>query len=88
MTEKELIDEGFEKIIVTRAESDNKKDYYYYVLRLSDNISLFSCDNEEAKEGSWYVSVDMYDNLIVYDMLEVIVLINLLKKWLKDHKNG
>jgi hypothetical protein len=30
----------------------------------------------------------MYDNLIVYDMLEVIVLINLLKKWLKDHKNG
>lgn len=53
MTEKELIEEGFEKITVPNSESDNGYDYYFYELGICDHITLYSTDSIDVKDDNW-----------------------------------
>ena len=55
MTEKELIDLGFNKIDVQDIESDNGYDYYYYSYDVFDNLMLISNDSDRAQNDQWTV---------------------------------
>jgi hypothetical protein len=55
MTEKELIDSGFNKIDVQDIESDNGYDYYYYSYEVFDNLILISNDSDRAQNDQWTV---------------------------------
>jgi hypothetical protein len=55
MTEKELIDLGFNKIDVQDIESDNGYDYYYYSYEVFDNLILISNDSDRAQNDQWTV---------------------------------
>lgn len=88
MTEQQLIDAGFHKVMVPVAESGNKKDYYYYALNINKNISFLSCANDEAVDNNWSVSIDMLEDIEVSDMPELEVFINLIKKWVINQTTG
>jgi len=55
MTEQDLIDLGFNKIIVTDEESNNGYDYYYYSLDLMEGLELISTDSDHSTTHSWEV---------------------------------
>jgi hypothetical protein len=55
MTEQDLIDLGFNKIIVTDEESNNGYDYYYYSLYLMEGLELDSTDSDNSTTHSWEV---------------------------------
>lgn len=78
MTEDDLIELGFEKILVTAKESGNRDDYYYYNYKLNDDINLVSTDNTESGRKSWKVSVDYWGEIDNSD--DVLMLINFFKR--------
>ena len=53
MTEKELIDLGFERVDILDEESQNGYDYYFYQKEICDQIALHSTDNTDVKNDSW-----------------------------------
>ena len=55
MTEQDLIDLGFNKIIVTDEESNNGYDYYYYSLNLMEGLNLDSTDSDHSTTHTWEV---------------------------------
>jgi len=55
MTEQDLIDLGFNKIIVTDEESNNGYDYYYYSLNLMEGLNLDSTDSDHSTTHGWEV---------------------------------
>jgi len=55
MTEQDLIDLGFNKIIVTDEESNNGYDYYYYSLYLMEGLELDSTDSDHSTTHGWEV---------------------------------
>ena len=55
MTEQDLIDLGFNKIIVTDEESNNGYDYYYYYLNLMEGLNLDSTDSDHSTTHGWEV---------------------------------
>ena len=77
MTEQQLIDLGF-----TKEEGEG---FYYYYYDITENLSLISCDSDEAEEeGKWYVEI-FEDNLIRMNRQEEIeTFINLLKELKRD----
>lgn len=88
MTEQQLLDAGFHKVMVPVTESGNKKDYYYYALNINKNISFLSCANDEAVDNNWSVNIDMLEDIEVKDMQELEVFINLIKKWVVNQTTG
>lgn len=82
MTEKELQELDFEKVIVTVQESGNKDDYYYYKYELNENCILTSNESDEVTNDKWYVYE--YDMGIKIDSADdVDLLISLFGKWSK-----
>jgi len=55
MTEKILIDAGFEKQEANHTETGNGYDYYYYILDLCAGVCLISCDSDEVENDEWYI---------------------------------
>jgi hypothetical protein len=55
MTEKDLKELNFDKIVVTTEESDNEKEYYYYELIITEGLHLVSTDSDESKNDKWIV---------------------------------
>jgi|694.fasta_scaffold00211_78 hypothetical protein len=55
MTEEDLIELGFEKILIQDDESQNGYDYYYYNKELCDNIVLYSTDSIDVEDNNWIV---------------------------------
>ena len=53
MTEKELIELGFDKQI----ENDIENPFYYYTLNISSVISFITQANDEVKNGEWIVEI-------------------------------
>jgi len=54
MTQKELIELGFEREDVSAEESGNKP-YYYYSYSLNQFITLITQANDEVIDDNWYV---------------------------------
>lgn len=82
MTEKELQELDFEKIIVTVEESGDKNEYYYYKYNLGDSNVLMSTPSDEASNNNWYVHE--YDwGITIKTIEDVELLITLFRKWTK-----
>jgi hypothetical protein len=88
MLEEELIKEGFTRVDVPKIESGDTTDYYYYTYRFDNGWTLISCANDEATDNIWKVYLDNVDDVEVIDMVELIVLMNLVKKWHKSQESG
>jgi len=65
MTEQVLINAGFTKIIVTKEESGNEEDFYYYVLDVLDGITLVSDATIEVDGDNWTVDCFEIDKLFI-----------------------
>lgn len=78
MREDELIELGFEKIVVTAEESGNREDYHYYNYKLNDDINLVSTDNTESGKRNWIVSLDYWGK--IENVEDVSLLIDFFKR--------
>lgn len=78
MTEDQLVELGFEKIIVPMEESGNTEDYYFYNYKLNDDINLVSTDNTESGKRNWKVSIDYWGELNSVE--DISSLIDLFKR--------
>ena len=58
----------FNKNVVTKEESGNNSDYYYYSLQLTDGIILTSVENDLVIHDGWYVTD--FDNEIKIDNID------------------
>lgn len=53
MTEAELVEVGFEVVLVEDIESQNGYDYYYYHKELCDDLVLYSIDSVDVEDNNW-----------------------------------
>ena len=81
MTEQELINLGFKKIIVKNEESDNGYDYYYYVMDIIEGLSLTSIADDEVENDAWYVMNHEWPNAKIKDVTSIKNLADLAKTW-------
>jgi hypothetical protein len=65
MTEEWLIQEGFEKITVPHAESDNGYDYYYYSKELCNDLDLYTIDNVDVVDDNWEIKCWEIPTLVI-----------------------
>lgn len=77
MTEQELMDLDFEKVMVYDEESDNGYDYYYFRKQVSGSLYL-AADNFN-KTGELRVNIDD-PGLVIMDINLVKELINVFSK--------
>ena len=54
MTERKLIELGFEKQI---DKSDESKPFYYYTLDVTPGLSFITQASDEVKNGEWVVEI-------------------------------
>jgi hypothetical protein len=85
MTETEMIEADFEKIVVTAKESGNNNDYYYYKVELSKNVIFTSDDNEEVSGGCYHLH-DNENQITITDISDVFALKDLFSKWEMQEK--
>jgi hypothetical protein len=77
MTETELVELGFKKIVIADAESGNGFDYYYYNMILTENLHLTSSDNEATLDNNWRVinfdwpAIDNLDKEMIIKLKEI-----------------
>ncbi len=78
MTEKQLIELGFEK----QEESDGVDSYYYYTLTIAQGFEFISCANDETDhEDDWCVEFfDSNPTIRWKDAQDIKVLINAINK--------
>jgi hypothetical protein len=79
MTEKDLVDLGFEKCI---GELD-EPDWYYYTYDFASGLSLISCGSDELIDGEWVVEffeATEFQSKSKIDILQVIRAIEKIKK--------
>ena len=80
MTEIELQEEGFIRIDVTKEESGNKEDYYYYSYEIGKNQTITSSESDDSYGDRW--KVFLYDlDFIIEDIIDLQTFISLTKKW-------
>jgi len=77
MTEQELMDLDFEKVMVYDEESDNGYDYYYFRKQIGG--SMFLAADTLNKEGELRVNIDD-PGLVIRDINLVKELINVFSK--------
>ena len=82
MKQQELIEAGFDKVIVTKEESGDKNDYYYYSYEINSDVILISNASDEINNNIWKVYEHSW-GVAMTDVDDVITLINLFKKWSK-----
>lgn len=80
MTEKDLIALGFKRVDVTKEESGNPNDWYYYTYDFTQHFSLISCDSDEAKKEGWYVEFfDVESEIRFKSRIQLLDLIELIE---------
>lgn len=77
LTEQHLIEFGFKRTDVTKEESGEKNDFYYYTLDIGD-LSILSSDSDTKED--FHVGLFDYNDLNVYDYETLKELINVLRK--------
>lgn len=76
MTEKELIEFGFKKEIITDSESQNGYDYYYYTLEIIQDIVLVSSESDEIEDDEWGVffsdsDCEIWNSKLLKELIDV-----------------
>lgn len=82
MKQQELIEAGFDKIIVTKEESGDKNDYYYYSYEINSDVILVSNGSDEINNNQWKVYEHSW-GVAMTDIEDVVLIIDLFKKWSK-----
>lgn len=82
MTEQELIDLDFKKIIVKDEESGNGYDYYYYVIDIIEGLSLTSIADDEVEDDIWYVMNHEWPDAKIKNAKAIKDLADLAKSWI------
>ena len=82
MKQQELTEAGFDRVIVTKEESGDKNDYYYYSYEINSDVILISNGSDEINNNQWKVYEHSW-GVAMTDVDDVITLINLFKKWSK-----
>ena len=80
MTEQDLIELKFNRNDITVEESGCQDDWYYYTYDFGNNLTLISCDNEEAQTKGWYIEVFEVDTIRFYTAEDVKNLIDIINK--------
>ena len=81
MTEQELINLDFKKIIVKDEESSNGYDYYYYVIDIIEGLSLTSIADDEVEDDTWYVMNHEWPHAKIKAAESIKSLAALAKSW-------
>ena len=79
MKEQDLIDAGFTRNNVTKKESGNNKDFYYYVLDVLDGITLVSDSDIENNEDNWTVDCFEVDKILITEKEQLFNFIETMK---------
>ena len=82
MKQQELTEAGFNKVIVTKEESGDKNDYYYYSYEINSDVILVSNESDEINNNQWKVYEHSW-GVAMTDIEDVVLLIDLFKKWSK-----
>ena len=82
MRKEDLEEVGFERVFVPKEESGNQKDYYYYKYEINSDVILTSIESDEITNNQWKVYEHSW-GVAMTDIDDVIILINLFKKWSK-----
>lgn len=69
ITDEHLIGLGFTRTNVSKEESGNDKDYYYYTYNITEYLSLISNSNIDVKDG---YKIDIFDYDVGTDNLSVL----------------
>ena len=83
MTEEDLISLGFQKVDVLDIESQNGYDYYYYKLKLMDELILVSNESDMAHNNNWEVKNFDWLGARIKDRQSIEMLKELTYKWLQ-----
>jgi hypothetical protein len=82
MKQQELTEAGFDKVIVTKEESGDKNDYYYYSYEINSDVILVSNESDEINNNQWKVYEHSW-GVAMTDIEDVVLIIDLFKKWSK-----
>lgn len=82
MKQQELIKAKFDKVIVTKEESGDKNDYYYYSYEINSDVILVSNGSDEINNNQWKVYEHSW-GVAMTDIEDVVLIIDLFKKWSK-----
>jgi hypothetical protein len=82
MKQQELTEAEFDKIIVTKEESGDKNDYYYYSYEINSDVILVSNGSDEINNNQWKVYEHSW-GVAMTDIEDVVLIIDLFKKWNK-----
>lgn len=82
MKQQELTEAKFDKVIVTKEESGDKNDYYYYSYEINSDVILVSNGSDEINNNQWKVYEHSW-GVAMTDIEDVVLIIDLFKKWSK-----
>jgi hypothetical protein len=82
MRKEDLEETGFERVFVSKEESGNKNDYYYYRYEINSDVILTSIESDMINNNQWKVYEHSW-GVAMTDIDDVLTLINLFKKWSK-----
>jgi len=80
MRKEDLEESDFEYIFVSKEESGDKNDYYYYKYEINPEVILISNASDEINNNQWKVYEHNWGVAII-DIDDVYTIINLFKKW-------
>jgi hypothetical protein len=79
MKEQDLIDAGFIRRDVPKEESGNEEDFYYYVLDVTDGITLVSDADIENKDDQWVVDCFEIDKIYIKEAEQLFNFLETMK---------
>jgi hypothetical protein len=82
MRKEDLEETGFERVFVSKEESGNMNDYYYYKYEINSDVILTSIESDMINNNQWKVYEHSW-GVAMTDVDDVLTLINLFKKWSK-----
>jgi hypothetical protein len=82
MRKEDLEETGFERVFVSKEESGNQKDYYYYKYEINSDVILTSNESDMINNNQWKVYEHSW-GVAMTDIDDVLTLINLFNKWSK-----
>ena len=82
MRKEDLEEAGFERVFVSKEESGNENDYYYYKYEINSDVILTSIESDMINNNQWKVYEHSW-GVAMTDIDDVLTLINLFKKWSK-----
>ena len=77
-----MIDAGFEKVLVTKEDSGNDNDYYFYRILINNTILISSDESDKVKNNDYHLHI--YElNIIIKLIEDYNTFIDFIKKLVK-----